>query len=111
MESDKFTFRREGNRALLGIEGRFTLEDKEDFLSFVSDSIDDQGGVLCIDARQLDYIDSSGIGDLIKLKMEAMKSFKRVCILGLTANMERVFRVSGLNSVFEVIDEAEYNQL
>lgn len=104
-------FQQDGQRARLRVSGRFTIEDKADFQAIVQENLGDATGVLVVDVKDLAYIDSSGIGDLIKLKMDYGKQFARICLLGVPDSVSRVFRVSGLTQVFEAVDEDEYDSL
>ncbi|MCB1175699.1 MAG: STAS domain-containing protein [Leptospiraceae bacterium] len=106
-----FTVERKKERVVLAIEGRLTLEDKVRFDACVAEQIADGTGIFAIDLSQLEYVDSAGIGDLIKLKMQAAKSYRDVYVYGVSGEVERVFRVSGLNSVFTVIEQSEFEAL
>jgi len=109
----EMSFQREGSRARFNVSGRFTIEDKADFQALVQDHMGEPvaGDVLVVDVSDLAYIDSSGIGDLIKLKMDYGRQFARLCLLGVPDSVGRVFRVSGLNQLFETIEEEDYERL
>lgn len=107
----RFNTKTSGNKTVLSIEGRLTLEDKSLFDNFVQEEMQDGHGFFGIDLTDLEYIDSAGIGDLIKLKMKASKIFEGVYVFGVEGAVERVFRVSGLNSVFEVLAQEEFEAL
>ena len=98
-------------RAILSLAGRFTLDDKELFQNFVDQYVDGAQDVLVLDMSELEFIDSAGIGDLIKLKMGPAKSYKQLYVCGLQDSVERVFRVSGLVQLFEIIDSGEVDSL
>lgn len=108
---EKFKCARDGSKTRLSLLGRFTIEDKAVFQEFTEQNLGDSGGALCVDVSELEYIDSSGIGDLIKLKMGAVNRYDRICLLGMSENIERVFRMAGINQIFEVIDEEGYAAL
>lgn len=96
------------NRTTMFLTGRLTIEDKQVFQSVVEEKVKSGNGVLGIDLNGLEYVDSAGIGDLIKLKMEAGRSYSGVYVFGLQSAVDRVFRVSGLNSVFDIISTEEF---
>lgn len=100
-----------GTKTSFSIEGKLTLEDKNAFSNYVEDKIYNGTGILGIDLSLLEYIDSAGIGDLIKLKMKAAKTFETVYVFGIEGAVEKVFKVSGLNSVFQIISESEFDNL
>lgn len=98
-------------RAVLSLGGRFTLDDKEQFQNFVDQHVDGAQDVLVLDMSGLEFIDSAGIGDLIKLKMGPAKNYKQLYVSGLQDSVERVFRVSGLIQLFEMISPEEIESL
>lgn len=98
-------------RAVLSLAGRFTLDNKEQFQNFIDEHVDGAQDVLVLDMSQLEFIDSAGIGDLIKLKMGPAKHYKQLYVCGLQDAVERVFRVSGLVQLFEIIDPDEVDAL
>ena len=104
----EFKFSKLNDIGVLSIGGRFTLVDKDEFQALVEDNVDLSAMDLALDARHLDYIDSSGIGDFIKLKMEANKFKRQVYVFGLKDAVEKTFRSARLESVFEVMTEDEF---
>lgn len=102
-----------GNKTVLSIEGRLTLDDKSSFDSYVEQNLqENDGSIFGINLIDLEYIDSAGIGDLIKLKMQASKIYEGgVYVFGVEGPVERVFRISGLSSVFEIVSEEEFLEL
>ena len=99
----ELSYRQDETKGVLGWNGRFTLDDKELFQNFVDQHVDGSCDILVLDMSQLEFIDSAGIGDLIKLKMGAAKNYKHLYVMGLQDGVERVFRVSGLIQLFETI--------
>ncbi len=106
----EFKFTKLDNVGVLAVGGRFTLVDKDEFQALVEDHVDLSAMDVAVDARGLDYIDSSGIGDFIKLKMEANKNKKLVYVFGLKDAVEKTFRSARLESVFEVVTEDEFKK-
>lgn len=104
----EFTFTKADEIGILSVSGRFTLVDKDDFQAALEDNVELNAMDLAIDARNLDYIDSSGIGDFIKLKMEAAKFKRAVYVFGLKEAVEKTFRSARLESVFNVLTEEEF---
>lgn len=107
----EISFQRDGDRARINVKGRFTIEDKADFLELAEDHLGETASALVVDVSELAYIDSSGIGSLIKLKMDYGQKYGRLCLLGVPDSVARVFRVSGLTQLFEAIEEEDYEQL
>ena len=65
--------------------------------------------ILAIDMNKLDYIDSSGIGTLIK-SLNAIKNKKGVLILiGLKPMILNVFKLAKLDMFFEIMSNDQFN--
>ncbi|MBL8018411.1 MAG: STAS domain-containing protein [Leptospirales bacterium] len=104
----QFEVRKLANADCIDVTGRFTLEDKDAFLDLMVGKLDLAARPVCIDCSQMDYIDSSGIGDMLKLRTEASR-FNRPVILGsLKESVRRTFRTAQLESVFEILSEEEF---
>lgn len=103
----EFNHRDMKNHWLLAIKGRFTLVDKDHFQAALQNN-QDSDKTICLDASGLEFIDSSGIGDLLKLKMEAAKNQKQICIFGLHDAVLKSFKIAKLDSVFEILSKEEY---
>jgi anti-anti-sigma factor len=105
-----FEVSKTGPITVVKISGRFTVEDKDEFMIITEDKIDLSSEGTCINTSDLKYIDSSGIGDLLKLKMEASKQNHTIYVMGLNEAIEKVFRMARLDSVFQMITEPEFKE-
>lgn len=54
-----------------------------------------------LDMRQVDFMDSSGLGAMIAVR-KALPEALPLVLDGLTPNVERVFRLTRMDSVFEI---------
>jgi anti-anti-sigma factor len=106
----EISFEEKGKFQNITIAGRFTVEDKDLFQKVVKDKIDfDKDGSFIV-ATDLKYIDSSGIGDLLKLKMEAAKGNHTIYVVGLNESIQKVFKMARLDSVFVMLTPEEYKE-
>ena len=65
--------------------------------------------ILAIDMNKLDYIDSSGIGTLIK-SLNVVKNKKGILILiGLKPMILNVFKLAKLDMFFEIMTNDQFN--
>lgn len=106
----EFKVNKSGGILIIKILGRFTVEDKDEFMMITQDKMDMSSEGTCIDTSELKYIDSSGIGDLLKLKMEAAKQEHNIFIMGLNEAIEKVFKMARLDSVFTMITPEEFKE-
>lgn len=104
----EISFEDKGKYQVISVSGRFTIEDKDLFQKVVRDRISLEKEASCIIATDLKYIDSSGIGDLLKLKMEAAKTNHTIYVVGLNESILKVFNMARLDSVFVMLTPDEY---
>lgn len=66
------------------------------------------GLTLVIDLTQVEYIDSTGIGVLMRAVTDAKKAKGIFLITGLQPEIEKVFKVTGLLNYFQVLSKEEF---
>lgn len=93
---------------VIEIAGRFTIENRDDFQELLKNQVDMNSAGTCIDATELGYIDSSGIGELLRLKVQAAKSNHPIYIFGLSDSIFKMFKMSQLNHVFSILTKEEF---
>lgn len=64
--------------------------------------------VIGLNCKSLISLDSSGLGLFIKFKKEAEKSQTRLVFLNITDHVSTLFDVSKLDSMFEIVAEADF---
>ncbi len=60
------------------------------------------GPDLVLDLGAVEFLDSSGLGAVIALK-KALPEGRRMILRGLTPNVERVFRLTRMDQIFEIL--------
>lgn len=91
------------------IEGDFSIFD-EDFDLFAKEVIAyTKMGIIryVIDLSDVGYIDSSGVGVIIRLAREALKSDLKVCIVNPQPAVERVFVVSNIDGILQTVESVD----
>ncbi len=58
---------------------------------------------ILIDGEKLDYMDSTGLGVLISLYKKAKNTNSKIYLTNLKPNIYKLFDITGLNNVFEII--------
>ncbi|MBV1757866.1 MAG: STAS domain-containing protein [Dethiosulfatibacter sp.] len=58
---------------------------------------------ILIDGEKLDYMDSTGLGVLISLYKKAKSTNSKIYLTNLKPNIYKLFDITGLNNVFEII--------
>lgn len=98
-----------GSLKIIHIKGKFDIECIEEFENtFQKQLASGKPTQLAIDMNQLDYIDSSGIGSLIK-SLNTIKTQKGVLILyGLKPMILNVFKLAKLDMFFQIMTNSEF---
>lgn len=64
------------------------------------------GARVVLDMSQVEFLDSSGLGAVVAV-MKSLVPDRRLELAGLTANVERVFRLTRMDSVFVMHENVE----
>lgn len=59
-----------------------------------------------LDLRQVDFIDSSGLGAIVSA-MKAMPQGRKLELAGLTPTVDKVFRMTRMDSIFTIHPDAD----
>ena len=65
-----------------------------------------EGSALLLDCTRLQHLDSGGIGQLVVLLVRAQRRGQRVAAFGLKEHHRRIFTVTRLDEVIDVVDDA-----
>lgn len=101
----KFSERREGNVAVISLQGRFTLGDGDQELRDASKRLLDAGvKYFVFDFTDVPYMDSAALGELIACNKRARE---KGGIIRLVLNMKttEILVIGGVMRVFEVFDD------
>ncbi|WBU63008.1 STAS domain-containing protein [Paracoccus aerodenitrificans] len=76
------------------------------FKDTVRPHVASEGGDLVLDLSAVEFLDSSGLGAVIALR-KALPNGRRMYLRGLTANVDRVFRLTRMDQIFDIIPTDE----
>ncbi|MDX1960905.1 MAG: STAS domain-containing protein [Leptospiraceae bacterium] len=97
-----------GKVKIIEIHGKFDIENTEEFETLFQKQVDTSPTVLAIDMNKLDYIDSSGIGTLIK-SLNTLKNKKgQLILVGLKPMILNVFKLAKLDMFFQIMSNEEF---
>lgn len=105
MEMDlKITVRREGNVAVIDLAGEVDAYTSSRFREVMLDVIEGGTSRIVVSMRNVDYIDSSGLGALVGgLKRISERSGKIVLVCE-KPQVRKVFEITGLEKVFQIFE-------
>lgn len=98
------------NATIINMAGSLDIYTSLDFKNFIEENIkgDSDNLHVIVNLEKLNYIDSSGIGMLIKQLNYIHELKGKFSIANMKPAIEKVFKVAGLTSYFETIGEEEF---
>ncbi len=94
--------RMEENKIVVLPVGDIDIVTSPDFKDVVMNMFEDSGHIL-IDGEKLEYMDSTGLGVLISLLKKTRTNNSKISLTNLKPNIYKLFDITGLNNVFEII--------
>jgi anti-sigma B factor antagonist len=93
--------------ALVEVMGRLTSFEAKAFREMIHDLVKQGQTNIVLNLSALDYLDSSGIGELVRNYMTVVKKGGAMKVVGLAPRVEEILKVTQLYQVFpEFPDEA-----
>jgi len=96
-----------GSEVLVILKGRLVLENESTARRRLQSLLTDKVDKLYLYLGRLEFADSAGWGALVGLKMAANRNRTRLIFLSPTQRILEIFRISKLDSVFEIMTGAE----
>ncbi|SHI37503.1 anti-sigma B factor antagonist [Dethiosulfatibacter aminovorans DSM 17477] len=94
--------RMEENKIVVLPAGDIDIVTSPDFKEVVLDMFKDSNEIL-IDGENLEYMDSTGLGVLISLLKKTRSNNSKISLTNLKPNIYKLFDITGLTNVFEII--------
>jgi len=102
------TFREIGEIAIMDFSGKITLgEGSSTLRKTIRDLVDKGHRKILINLFDVDYIDSSGIGELVSAYTTVRSSGGELKLLNLTRRVHDILQITRLFTVFDVQSEEE----
>jgi len=90
------------------VTGSLDIYTSIDFRNYLETNVNQSHKKIIVDMLNLNYIDSSGIGMLIKVLNNFKSANYSFILTRLKPSMEKVFKVAGLSSYFEFLPEKDF---
>lgn len=94
------TIRHSGQASLIELRGRLTFFEVGILRESVTRLLREGHQQLVLNLNGLDYLDSSGIGELARLYVTVVKGGGAIKVIGLTPRIEQILKVTHLYQVF-----------
>jgi anti-sigma B factor antagonist len=99
--------RHAGGASLVEVRGRLTSFEAKAFRETIDELIRQSHTNIVLNLTRLDYLDSSGIGELVRNYMTIVKRGGAIKVVGLAPKVEEILKITQLYQVFpEFPDEA-----
>ena len=99
----KIHTRRVGDVHVLDISGKITLGTATTALRHtISDLLENGGTKIVLNLTDVDYIDSSGVGELVRTYTTVTREGKQLILLNLTSKIKELLVITKLLTVFQV---------
>lgn len=103
----QFVTRSSGNeRRTLAVSGEVDLATIDEFLAEADACLDTAAETVEIDLGEVTFIDSSGLGALVRIRNAAHDRSKVLVLTNVPASVERLLAVTGLSEAFDVRSKA-----
>ncbi len=93
--------------AVLSLDGSLDMYTSLDLKHAIDNMQPGPGFIVILDLALVTYIDSSGIGTLIKLVNELNGKNMALFLSGLVPMIEKIFKIAGLNNFFHILTPGE----
>lgn len=91
--------RQHGSATVIDLKGRLTLMEGEALHDLCLDLIRDGRRLIVLNFRRVEYLDSSGIGQIVRSLFAARRHNADVCAVDLSARSREILRVANLHTV------------
>lgn len=91
----------ESDRCVLGLVGDVDISTVDSLLDAAFRCMD-RAGVVELDLGELTFIDSSGLGALVRIRNEANERAKTLRVTNVPAATERLLRITGLDKALRM---------
>jgi anti-sigma B factor antagonist len=94
------SIRESGRVSLIDISGHFTSFEAGALSDAVESLVKQKRNRILLNLRGLDYLDSSGVGELVRNYVSVIKSGGEMKVVGLASKIEEILKITQLYKVF-----------
>ncbi|MDY6969707.1 MAG: STAS domain-containing protein [Spirochaetota bacterium] len=100
----------EESLVIIKLIGRYDIEEVYDFGTLLQDQINKDFEVIALNLSELSYIDSSGIGSLIRcMNTASRKGIDFICY-NLNQNIENTFKLAKIDQFISIFTEETFKE-
>jgi anti-sigma B factor antagonist len=94
----------DGNAMMIGLRGELDLEHAYTFDEELKRIEAMEPDCICIDLRELTFLDSSGLGRLVAARRRSMKQGRRLVLVRGPATVQRLLQLTAVEEAFELVN-------
>lgn len=87
---------------LIEVKGDLDIYSEDEFRSFIEKEIEGSDKDMVIDIKDLDYLDSTGLGLFMKIYKISKEKDRTVSIINPKENILKLFKITDLTDVFNM---------
>lgn len=91
----------EDNLQTINLIGDLDVYSEDEFKTFINEEIDPNKNIT-IDLKDLDYLDSTGLGIFMNIYKMLNDNNKEIKIINAKDNIKKLFRITDLTDLFDV---------
>jgi anti-sigma B factor antagonist len=91
-----------GNTASVSLLGDFDFSTQDELSKAFEAALSSPANDICIDMEKTNFIDSSVIRMLLKLRQAAMQRNKSLAIVNCNEHIYEIFEIGGFNHIFDI---------
>lgn len=98
----EFSIAAQGDTRTVQIKGRLTFQEQRLFRALLDELFADQVAAYVIDLRQVDYVDSSGLGLLLIARKRAQQAKAKAILSNVPSSAQETFATARFEDLFEI---------
>ncbi len=101
------TIRHAGPVSIVAVAGRLTSFESGALRNSIAQLLKDGRKHIVLNLSRLNYLDSSGIGELVHTYMSVIKRGGEMKVVGLTEKVEEILKITQLHQVFQEFQDEQ----
>ena len=98
------------NLVVVSLKGKFDIRHAKEFEEQVDKALETNPKVLGINLSKVDYMDSSGIGAIIRTNANIKKYDGKLVLFGVNQPLLKIFKIARLDSYFRILSADEFEE-
>lgn len=98
-------------RKFVILSERITFNDSLTLSKTMEEYLNSKYKEIIVDLHKVEYIDSNGLGSLIRSQIMLKRNNKKIVLVGPQKCVKRIFRDFAMNNMFEIVESYDAKEL